>query len=72
MALIVSGEEVTAKTYNKLYERITKVNNLNIKDSNGVDRSVRARYLKEYLVGNNDWGDFQTHRRLFGLITVGM
>lgn len=29
------------------------------------------RYVREHPVENNDWGDFQTHRRLLGLITVG-
>lgn len=29
------------------------------------------RYLWDYPVENNDWGDFQTHRRLLGLVTVG-
>lgn len=57
--------------YNKLFDRIAKVNDLNMLDSNGVERIVRARYLQEYLVGNNDWGEFQTHRRLYGLITIG-
>lgn len=29
------------------------------------------RYVKEHPVENNDWGDFQTHRRLLGLISLG-
>lgn len=29
------------------------------------------RYVHEHPVENNDWGDFQTHRRLLGLITIG-
>lgn len=65
------GEEITAKTYNKIYDRISKITSLNILDSNGVERNVKSRYVKDYLVGNNDWGEFQTHRRLYGLITVG-
>lgn len=27
--------------------------------------------MRDYPVENNEWGDFQTHRRLLGLITVG-
>lgn len=42
-----------------------------MKENNGNERVIWARYLKEYPVGNNDWGDFQTHRRLHGLITLG-
>lgn len=29
------------------------------------------RYIRDHPVENNDWGDFQTHRKLLGLITVG-
>ena len=34
-------------------------------------RDIWVRYVREHPVENNDWGDFQTHRRLLGLITVG-
>lgn len=34
-------------------------------------RDIWVRYIQEHPVENNDWGDFQTHRRLLGLITVG-
>lgn len=65
------GEELSIKSYTKFFERIYRINHVKILDSNGVSRAVWARYVKEYLVGNNDWGDFQTHRRLLGLITIG-
>lgn len=29
------------------------------------------RYVRDHPVENNEWGDFQTHRRLLGIITVG-
>lgn len=34
-------------------------------------RDIWVRYVQDYPIENNDWGDFQTHRRLIGLITVG-
>ncbi|KAL1123080.1 hypothetical protein AAG570_002168 [Ranatra chinensis] len=64
------GEELSNKSFSKVFERINKINSIKIADSNGVQRNVWARFIKEYPVGNNDWGDFQTHRRLLGLITV--
>lgn len=64
------GEELSSKNFNRLFERICRINQLRIVDGTGVERCVQARYIKEYPVGNNDWGDFQTHRRLLGLITV--
>ncbi|XP_039275687.1 protein brunelleschi isoform X4 [Nilaparvata lugens] len=65
------GEELTAKCFNKIYERICRLNHIKVVDSNGTQRPVWAKYTKDYLVGNNDWGDFQTHRCLLGLISVG-
>lgn len=42
-----------------------------IADSSGISRDIWVRYVRDHPVENNDWGDFQTHRRLLGLITVG-
>ncbi|CRK86346.1 CLUMA_CG000135, isoform A [Clunio marinus] len=59
------------RTLQKIFERIQKVNNVKIKDSSGQTRDIFIRYVREHAVENNEWGDFQTHRRLLGLITVG-
>lgn len=42
-----------------------------ILDSSGQTRDIFVRYVRDHAVENNEWGDFQTHRRLLGLITVG-
>lgn len=68
--LLFQGEELSSKNFNRLFERICRVNQLRIVDGSGTERCVQARYIKDYPVGNNDWGDFQTHRRLLGLITI--
>lgn len=34
-------------------------------------RTVYFRFIHDHPVEHNDWGDFQTHRRLLGLITIG-
>ncbi|KAK9709008.1 Transport protein Trs120 or TRAPPC9, TRAPP II complex subunit [Popillia japonica] len=39
-------------------------------DSTGQIRNIFIRYIKDHPVENNDWGDFQTHRRLLGLISL--
>lgn len=64
------GEELSSKSFNRYFDRICRVNQLRVVDGTGAERYVQARYIKDYPVGNNDWGDFQTHRRLLGLITV--
>jgi len=40
-------------------------------DSAGNPRSIWIRFVHDHPVEHNDWGDFQTHRRLLGLITIG-
>lgn len=53
-----------------MFDKISRNNKIKVTDSSGITREIWARYIKEYPVENNDWGDFQTHRRLLGLITV--
>jgi hypothetical protein len=65
------GSQFKQKNFSRIYERLSRVNHVKIVDSMGVSREVLARYIKDYPVENNDWGDFQTHRRLLGLISLG-
>ena len=60
-----------SKSFGKVWDKIRRVNHTKVTDSAGVIRQVYIRYVKEYPVETNDWGDFQTHRRLVGLITIG-
>uniref|UniRef100_A0A182IYU7 NIK and IKK(beta) binding protein n=1 Tax=Anopheles atroparvus TaxID=41427 RepID=A0A182IYU7_ANOAO len=60
------------RSLQRVFERIQRVNNVKIPaDTSGVTRDIWVRYIRDHPVENNDWGDFQTHRRLLGLITVG-
>ncbi|CAH1976189.1 unnamed protein product [Acanthoscelides obtectus] len=65
------GDQLKQKTYTKFFDRIAKLSNIRVTDSTGLARNILVRYVKEYPVENNDWGDFQTHRRLLGLISLG-
>lgn len=62
--------QIKSKSYGKFYDRIGKVSTVKVTDSTGNVRSIFVRYVKEHPVENNDWGDFQTHRRLLGLISL--
>ncbi|XP_066594178.1 protein brunelleschi [Prorops nasuta] len=66
------GTQIKPKTVAKLYERIVKAGSrFTVNDSNIGSRDMLARFVRDHPVENNDWGDFQTHRKLLGLITVG-
>ncbi|KAM8882831.1 trafficking protein particle complex subunit 9 isoform 1-T1 [Synchiropus picturatus] len=51
----------------KIYKRIASVSQVTIKNS---QRLLYIRYRHHYLSENNEWGDFQTHRKVVGLITI--
>lgn len=62
------GTQIKQKTVSRLSERIIKcVSRLSVVDSGNSTREIFVRFIKEYPVENNDWGDFQTHRRLLGM-----
>ncbi|XP_029369775.1 trafficking protein particle complex subunit 9 isoform X2 [Echeneis naucrates] len=51
----------------KIYKRIATVSQVSIRDS---QRLLYIRYRHHYLPENNEWGDFQTHRKVVGLIAI--
>ncbi|XP_058866218.1 trafficking protein particle complex subunit 9 isoform X1 [Acipenser ruthenus] len=51
----------------RIYKRIASVSQISIRDS---QRVLFIRYRHHYPPENNDWGDFQTHRKVVGLIAV--
>lgn len=65
------GTQLKGRSFHKLYERISRVGHIKVSDSGGSQRPVWVTYRREYPVENNDWGDFQTHRRVLGIITIG-
>ncbi|KAG7266388.1 hypothetical protein CRUP_026048 [Coryphaenoides rupestris] len=51
----------------RIYKRIASVSQVSVRDS---QRQLYIRYRHHYLPENNEWGDFQTHRKVVGLIAV--
>lgn len=64
------GNQLKQKNFTRIFDKICKVTNIKITDSTGQKRSILVRYVKDHPLENNDWGDFQTHRRLLGLISI--
>lgn len=65
------GRQLRTKQFNRAFERISRVSSVKLHDSQGNPRQIWIRYLRGYPGENNDWGDFQTHRKALGLISVG-
>ncbi|XP_068150379.1 protein brunelleschi [Drosophila tropicalis] len=60
-----------ARVLQRAFEKVRRVNQIKVTDSSGHQRTIWVRFIHDHPVEHNDWGDFQTHRRLLGLITIG-
>ncbi|KAL2767305.1 trafficking protein particle complex subunit 9 isoform f [Daubentonia madagascariensis] len=58
---------VSEENFFRIYKRICSVSQVSVRDS---QRVLYIRYRHHYPPGNNEWGDFQTHRKVVGLIAV--
>lgn len=62
------GTLLKTKTFLYLWERIRRVSMVRIPNQ---QRTIWLRYKRMYPVDNNEWGDFQAHRKVLGLICIG-
>uniref|UniRef100_A0ABI7WEW5 Trafficking protein particle complex 9 n=1 Tax=Felis catus TaxID=9685 RepID=A0ABI7WEW5_FELCA len=58
---------VSEENFFRIYKRISSVSQISVRDS---QRVLYIRYRHHYPPENNEWGDFQTHRKVVGLITI--
>lgn len=63
-----TGSLINNKIFNRVWERIHNCNCISIP---GQKRKAWVRYKKNYLKENNEWGDFQAHRKVLGLVSIG-
>lgn len=63
-----TGEKISSKTFNRTWERIRKLRCVKVP---GHDRRIYLRFKRAYPIENNEWGDFQAHRKVLGLLSVG-
>ncbi|XP_015929032.1 trafficking protein particle complex subunit 9 [Parasteatoda tepidariorum] len=64
------GDQISKKSFHKIFEKIKQVQYIKIRES-GVQRCIWLRYENNYSSKNNEWGDFQTYRKVVGLISIG-
>ncbi|XP_075437898.1 trafficking protein particle complex subunit 9 isoform X2 [Ascaphus truei] len=67
LVVVQSVGIVKGENFFKIYNRISSVCQVNVSNS---QRVVNIRYRHHYPVENNEWGDFQTHRKVVGLICI--
>ena len=67
------SEVKSNELFNLIHDELVNVNVTKINGNLSYERTIRLRFKKDhYDQSNNEWGDFQAHRKLFGLITIGI
>ncbi|XP_022104495.1 trafficking protein particle complex subunit 9-like isoform X2 [Acanthaster planci] len=68
LVLVKPLMQLKTKFYARIIDRVTSVTYIQLPDSK---RSMWIRYRQHMHLENNDWGDFQVHRRVAGVICLG-
>ncbi|XP_038052188.1 trafficking protein particle complex subunit 9-like isoform X2 [Patiria miniata] len=68
LVLVKPLVQLRTKSYARIIDRVTSVTYIQLPDSK---RSLWIRYKQHMHLENNDWGDFQVHRRVAGVICLG-
>jgi hypothetical protein len=60
--------------WNAILQQVEQIEEIRISEPGlGYERVVRLRFKRhEYPLVNHEWGDFQAHRRLYGLLSFGL
>ncbi len=67
----VSPATLRPKTFARVFEVLDRGARVHINSAEDVTRQVEVRFVRSYPVENNEWGDFQHHRAVLGLISIG-
>lgn len=62
------GPKISPKHFNRIHDRLLRLQNIAIQ---GQQRTLQVRFKTSYPVENNEWGDFQAHRKVLGLFCIG-
>ncbi|XP_053381871.1 E3 ubiquitin-protein ligase UBR5-like [Mercenaria mercenaria] len=63
-----TGKLLTWKHFSRCWDRICQLDCVAVP---GQKRDMYIRYKRAYSKDNNEWGDFQAHRKALGLISIG-
>ncbi|EEC10824.1 NIK- and IKBKB-binding protein, putative [Ixodes scapularis] len=65
------GPDTSGRVFGRAWERISRLCHTRLNDQQQGSRTVWLRYVRSYPVEASEWGDFQAHRRVLGLLTIG-
>ena len=65
------GHQLEQEEFTRAMEVISGVEEVRVTDKTGAVRHIQVRYTDRYPAENNAWGEFQAHRRVLGVITLG-
>ncbi|CAL1545935.1 unnamed protein product, partial [Lymnaea stagnalis] len=63
-----TGSQLPIQSFNRAFEKVSRVDRIYVQ---GQKRNITIKYRKSYSPDFNSWGDFQGHRKVLGLITLG-
>ncbi|KAG1654108.1 Trafficking protein particle complex subunit 9 [Nymphon striatum] len=70
-SIIILVKQLKHKSFNLIFDRISRQEYVRIQEpQTGWQRGIWLKYKKNYNLENNDWGDFQAHRKVLGLICI--
>lgn len=61
------GHFVSKECFSKIWSQLTKLEGVSIGKEG---RSLSVRFVMNYPIENSEWGDFQYHRKVLGLICI--
>jgi len=59
------------ETFSTVSDFLKQVKEIPVSDKHGLTRSIGVRFTHQYPLENNEWGEFQAHRRVLGVVSVG-
>ena len=65
------GHQLEEAEFARVMEVVGSVQEVKVTDKTGAVRHIGVRYTDRYPTENNAWGEFQAHRRVLGVVTVG-
>ncbi|KAK6167354.1 hypothetical protein SNE40_021403 [Patella caerulea] len=63
-----TGTHLSNQNFSAAWEHVKKLSCIHVQ---GQKRNVYVRYKRGYPKENNAWGDYQTHRKVLGLVSIG-